>query len=111
FAHLESDRVIERSPFAGIKAPRATMTAGDLKSLKVLREEVAEMVRPADERSVDFRAGLVTLFPLFFDGEMDVARISEFTRTPAEEVSVYVSRLRDNRIWTPDNGIEFDGSL
>ena len=97
FAHLEADRVIERNPFSGLKAPKALM------SLK----EYKECVRDLDgyeDGTEEFNATMVVFYPMLIGG-MDAQKIASYTRLPVSEVEQYAARLRENGIWMEDGRI------
>jgi hypothetical protein len=101
FAHLEADRIVERSPFAGAPKPQGP---------KVQRQALAkltEFLRELDgigEGSESFRPGLVAMYPVVVGG-MDVEEIAACVGLPVAEVEVYAGRLRANGIWTPEGKI------
>ena len=100
FRHLEADRVIDASPFDGVSPPQKKMGLAKFKS--IVRD--FDNLEEGDEH---FNAAMVVLYPLVIGG-MDVGNISCFTRLPYSEVNLYVSRLRENGIWTSDDKISIE---
>ena len=101
FAHLESDRIIERSPFVGVDFPaRPKRMKATLAELKSIVHEIGY-----DEKKLDeFNASMVVLYPVVVGG-MNAKRIAAFTGIPSSVVELYVQRLRENGVWTPEGKI------
>ncbi len=63
----------------------------------------------SDEGDEFFRPGLVAMYPIIVGG-MDAREITATTGIALAEVELYIGRLRENGIWTPDGKfvIDFD---
>jgi hypothetical protein len=102
FVHLESDQIIERSPFADASAPKKP-TRRSLEGLKQFLKELDGYT----EESEYYRPGLVAMYPIIIGG-MDTNEIANSTGIPVEEVETYANRLRENRIWLANGKIAVD---
>jgi hypothetical protein len=106
FKHLEDDRIIERSPFAGLSAPRQHCPDLPPRTLEALKGFLQDL-DGIKEGSRSFRPGLVAMYPIIIGG-MDPTEIASVTGISLAEVETYAGRLRENGIWTPDGKIAVD---
>lgn len=106
FSHLEADRVIERSPFAGLSPPRQHCPDLPPRTLEALKGFLQDL-DGIKEGSRSFRPGLVAMYPIIIGG-MDTKEIASVTGIPLAEVEIYAGRLRENGIWTPEGKIAVD---
>jgi hypothetical protein len=106
FAHLESDRAVNRSPFAGLPTPKPLARRVRKGALEELKQFLLDL-DGYDEKNKHYGPGMVAMYPIIIGG-MDTKEIAEVTDLPLEEVEIYAGRLRENGIWTPDNRIAVD---
>ena len=103
FRHLEADRIVEESPFTGIRNPAGGRAWAKKRLCAFLRD-----LDFYDESDDYYRPGLVAMYPIVIGGQ-DVREIAGVTGLPLDEVEGYADRLRKNEIWV--NGkvrVEYD---